>query len=153
MLPFEIFRSRNFASATSRRFFLYGGLSVASRSSSSSSCSRSAATGRWPPGLSLLPLSILMFLLAQRFGALADRFGPRLFMGIGPIVAAAGLLLLRSLGTHPRYVTDVLPGVCCSALGLAITVAPLTAAVLGARRRRTRVSRRASTTRSRGSPG
>jgi hypothetical protein len=79
-----------------------------------------------------MPISILVFLLARRFGALADRLGPRLFMGFGPIVAAAGLLLLVGVGAHAHYATDVLPGVTLLALGLAITIAPLTAAVLGA---------------------
>jgi MFS family permease len=81
-------------------------------------------------GLSLLPLSIITFFLAKRFGALADRYGPRLFMGIGPLVAGAGLLLLLRLGVHPRYITDVFPAAILLGLGLGITVAPLTAAVL-----------------------
>lgn len=83
-------------------------------------------------GLALLPMSLLTFLLAKRFGALADRFGPRLFMGAGPIIAGIGALLLLGLTAHPRYVSDVLPGVSLFALGLAMTVAPLTATVLGA---------------------
>jgi predicted MFS family arabinose efflux permease len=71
-----------------------------------------------------------MFALSRRFGALADRFGPRLFMGAGPIVAAAGLMLLLGLGEHVSYFTDLLPGVLVFSLGLSITVAPLTATVL-----------------------
>jgi EmrB/QacA subfamily drug resistance transporter len=81
-------------------------------------------------GLSLLPLSIITFFLARRFGALADRYGPRLFMGVGPLISAAGLLLLLGLGVHPRYLTDVFPAAVLLGFGLAITVAPLTAAVL-----------------------
>jgi MFS family permease len=80
----------------------------------------------------MLPLSILMFLLARRFGALADRFGPRLFMGLGPIVCALGLLLLLRVGRHPNYLADILPGVFLLGLGLSVTVAPLTATVLSA---------------------
>jgi hypothetical protein len=53
-------------------------------------------------------------------------------MGIGPIVAAAGLLLLAAMGTHPQYGTNVLPGVVLLGIGLSITVAPLTAAILSA---------------------
>jgi MFS family permease len=78
----------------------------------------------------MLPLSIVTFFLARRFGALADRFGPRLFMGGGPLVAAAGLLLLRGIGVHPHYLTEIFPAALLLGLGLAITVAPLTAAVL-----------------------
>ncbi len=73
-----------------------------------------------------------MFLLSKRFGALADRFGPRLFMAGGPLVAAAGLLLLTRVGAGADYVTEVLPAVIVFGLGLSATVAPLTATVLGA---------------------
>ena len=71
-----------------------------------------------------------MFVLSRRFGALADRFGPRLFMGVGPLVAAAGLLLLQRVDTQVHYLSDVLPGLLVFSLGLSMTVAPLTAAVL-----------------------
>jgi EmrB/QacA subfamily drug resistance transporter len=81
-------------------------------------------------GLVTLPVTIVMFLLSRRFGALADRLGPRLFMGIGPLVAAAGVLLLLRVGRHVSFWTDLLPGLVVFALGLTITVAPLTAAVL-----------------------
>jgi MFS family permease len=81
-------------------------------------------------GLALLPVTIVMFFLSRRFGALADRFGPRLFMGAGPLVAAVGLLLFQRVGAHINYASDVLPGQLLFSLGLAMTVAPLTAAVL-----------------------
>src|SRR5688572_311523 len=71
-----------------------------------------------------------MFALSSRFGALADRYGPRLFMGAGPLIAAAGILLLLRTGLDTSYVTDVLPAVLVFSLGLTMTVAPLTAAVL-----------------------
>ena len=71
-----------------------------------------------------------MFLLSRRFGALADRLGPRLFMGAGPLVAAAGLLLFQRVGVHVDYLTDLLPALLVFSLGLSMTVAPLTAAVL-----------------------
>jgi MFS family permease len=71
-----------------------------------------------------------MFLLSRRFGALADRYGPRLFMGVGPLVAAVGLLLLLGTGIDTSYARDVLPALAVFALGLSATVAPLTAAVL-----------------------
>ena len=71
-----------------------------------------------------------MFVLSSRFGALADRIGPRLFMGGGPLVAGAGMLVLLSFGAKVDYLTQVLPGVLLFSLGLSITVAPLTAAIL-----------------------
>jgi hypothetical protein len=82
-------------------------------------------------GASTMPMTLLLLLLAKRFGALGDRVGPRAFMGVGGLLAGAGLLLLSRLGAHPAYIPDVLPGVMVFGLGLAVTVAPLTAAVLG----------------------
>jgi sugar phosphate permease len=81
-------------------------------------------------GLATLPTTLLMFALSRRFGALADRVGPRLFMGGGPLVAACGLLLFQRVTLKVGYVSEVLPAVLVFALGLSMTVAPLTAAVL-----------------------
>src|SRR5204863_1962447 len=63
-------------------------------------------------------------------GRLADRFGPRLFMGGGPLVAAAGLALMLRLDAGLDYATDLLPALVVFSLGLSCTVAPLTATVL-----------------------
>ncbi len=131
MLPFGIFRARNFAVGNLTTFFLYGGLSIVTFFL----IVFLQQVGGYSPlaaGLATLPISILMFLLARRFGALADRFGPRLFMGIGPIVTAAGLVLLLRVGLRPGYVQDVLPGVFVLGVGLSMTVAPLTSTVLSA---------------------
>jgi hypothetical protein len=81
-------------------------------------------------GLATLPTTLVMFALSRRFGALADRHGPRLFMGLGPIVAGVGLLLLLRVGIHVDYLTQVLPALLTFSVGLSMTVAPLTAAVL-----------------------
>jgi hypothetical protein len=78
----------------------------------------------------MLPVTVVMFLLSKRFGSLADRYGPRLFMGGGPLVGAVGLLLFQRVGAHVSYVSDVLPPLLVFSLGLSMTVAPLTAAVL-----------------------
>ena len=53
-------------------------------------------------GLTTLPVTVIMFAFSRRFGALADRYGPRLFMGAGPLLAAAGILLLLRVGMIPR---------------------------------------------------
>jgi MFS family permease len=66
----------------------------------------------------------------MRFGALADRYGPRFFMGVGPIVASVGLALLTRLEPEHEYVVDLLPPLLIFAVGLSMTVAPLTATVL-----------------------
>jgi MFS family permease len=81
-------------------------------------------------GLATLPVTVVMFFLSRRFGALADRFGPRFFMGAGPLIAAVGLLLFQNTGVNVDYLSEVLPPLLIFALGLSMTVAPLTAAVL-----------------------
>ena len=83
-------------------------------------------------GTALLPITFLMLVFSARAGALAQRIGPRLPMTVGPLLAAAGTLLLLRVGPSASYLADVLPGVTVVGAGLALTVAPLTATVLGA---------------------
>jgi MFS family permease len=71
-----------------------------------------------------------MFALSKRMGRLADRFGPRLFMGFGPLIAAAGLALMLRMGSNLDYASDLLPALLVFSVGLSLTVAPLTATVL-----------------------
>jgi hypothetical protein len=71
-----------------------------------------------------------MFLLSRRFGALSDRYGPRLFMSVGPLLVASGFVLLLRLDATTSYLTDLAPALLLYSLGLAVTVAPLTATVL-----------------------
>jgi MFS family permease len=75
-------------------------------------------------------VTLVAFALSRRFGAIADRYGPRLLMGVGPLVAAGGILLLLGTGIDTSYLADVLPALLLFGLGLSMTVAPLTAAVL-----------------------
>ncbi len=72
-----------------------------------------------------------MILLSSRAGALSDRFGPRLFMTLGPLLMAAGSLLLLTVSAPFDYAVQMLPGLLLFGVGLATTVSPLTAAVLG----------------------
>jgi hypothetical protein len=81
-------------------------------------------------GTATLPVTIVMFALSGRFGALADRHGPRLFLAAGPLIAAAGLLLMQRVDAGADYVSQLLPALLVFALGLSMTVAPLTATVL-----------------------
>jgi EmrB/QacA subfamily drug resistance transporter len=131
MLPVGMFSSRNFSVGNLATLCLYGALNV---TTFFLVVFLQQVAGYRPlvAGLTLLPVSIIIFLSAKRFGALADRFGPRLFMGVGPLVVSAGLLLLMRLGAHPHYASGVLPGVALLGIGLAVTIAPLTAAVLSA---------------------
>jgi EmrB/QacA subfamily drug resistance transporter len=81
-------------------------------------------------GVALLPLTLVMLVLSSRSGRLATRIGPRLQMSVGPVVVGAGLALLARVTTDSSYVTGVLPAVLVFGLGLAVTVAPLTATAL-----------------------
>jgi Major Facilitator Superfamily len=74
--------------------------------------------------------TLMMFLLSRRFGALADRYGPRWFMCVGPLLVACGFLALLRLDADTSYLTDLVPALLVYSLGLAMTVAPLTATVL-----------------------
>ena len=129
MLPLSLFRRRNFAVGNASTLLVYAALGGATFFIS---LYLQEVAGYSPidAGLALLPITLVMFALSRRFGALADRYGPRLFMGAGPVVAGLGLLWFVGLGAHISYVRDVLPGATIFAFGLAITVAPLTAAVL-----------------------
>jgi EmrB/QacA subfamily drug resistance transporter len=129
MMPLHLFAVRNFAVGNLTTLAMWGGLAVATFFL----VVFLQQVGGYTPiaaGLSLLPITLIMFTLSRRFGALAARLGPRRFMSAGPILAAAGLLLFARAGAHPSYVTVILPGVLVFGLGLASTVAPLTATVL-----------------------
>ena len=130
MMPLQLFAVRNFAVGNATTLAMYGGLGV---STFFLVVFLQQVAGYTPleAGLALLPITLVIFALSRRFGALADRLGPRLFMSGGPVLAGIGLLLLTRIDAHPDYVTTILPGVLVFALGLAATVAPLTAAVLG----------------------
>jgi MFS family permease len=93
---------------------------------------QSGAVGYTPARASLvfLPISAVMFFLAARFGRLADRHGPRLYLTAAPLVMALGFALLATVtSTNPLA---PLPGVLVFSLGLAILVAPITATALKA---------------------
>jgi EmrB/QacA subfamily drug resistance transporter len=129
MLPLTLFRRRNFSAGNIETLSMYAGLSILFFFLTIFL----QQIGGYTPlqsGLATLPATVVMFLLSKRFGALADRFGPRLFMGAGPLVAACGLLLFQRVGVRVNYLTEVLPGILVFSLGLSMTVAPLTAAVL-----------------------
>ncbi|MFJ7622677.1 MFS transporter [Rhodococcus erythropolis] len=82
-------------------------------------------------GVATVPITLALLLLSSRAGSYAQTHGPRLPMTVGPAVAAVGLVLMTRIGPDASYLTVVLPGVLVFGLGLAVMVAPLTAAVLG----------------------
>jgi predicted MFS family arabinose efflux permease len=130
MLPLSLFRVRNFAWGNLATLAIYAGLSV---STFILTITLQQVGGFTPlqASLAMLPVTVVMFALSSRFGALAGKIGARFFMTLGPITAAIGFLLMLSLQPQVHYVTELLPGVLVFALGLAMTVAPLTSAVLG----------------------
>jgi EmrB/QacA subfamily drug resistance transporter len=131
MLPLELFGSARFTATNLVTFVMYGALGGV-LFLLPVTLQQVAGYSPLAAGVSLLPLTVLMLLLSSRSGALAARIGPRLQMSVGPIVAGAGLALFVRLGSGGDYLTRVLPAVAVLGLGLAMTVAPLTATVLGA---------------------
>lgn len=131
MLPLRLFAARNFAAGNLATFAVYAALGLVGFVVAIF-LQQVAGYSATQAGLALLPSTVVSMLLAARFGALAGRFGSRWFMTVGPLVAAAGMVALMSTDAHARYVTQVLPGIVLFGVGLAVTVAPLTAAVLGA---------------------
>jgi EmrB/QacA subfamily drug resistance transporter len=131
LVPPALFRDRTFTVVNLQTVLLYGALGV---SFFLVSYELQVATG-WSAlqaGVALLPATVLMLLLSASSGALAQRIGPRLQLTVGPILAAAGLLLLARIGESASWVTDVLPGAVVFGLGLVTFVAPLTATVMAA---------------------
>jgi EmrB/QacA subfamily drug resistance transporter len=131
MLPLSLFRERNFTIGNVTTLAMYAGLAgmmflLGIYVQQVAGYSATAA------GASFLPVTALMFALSRRFGALADRYGPRAFMCAGPVVAGAGMLLMMRVDARADYLTQLLPALVVFGLGLALTVAPLTAAVLSA---------------------
>jgi EmrB/QacA subfamily drug resistance transporter len=129
MLPLELFKVRNFTVANASTLAVYAGLYG---SSFFLSIFLQQVGGYRPliAGLATLPITVVMFVLSPRFGALASGVGPRLPMSVGPVIAGVGLLLMLRIDSDAAYLSDVLPALLPFSLGLAMTVAPLTATVL-----------------------
>ena len=131
ILPLDLFRSRNFSAGNLATLFVYAALSL-NGFVLAVYLQQGAGLSATLAGLASLPTTLLMIALSSRSGALAGRFGPRLFMAVGPIVMAVGALLLLLVGDDFDYWWQVLPAMIVFGLGLAATVSPLTAAILGA---------------------
>jgi EmrB/QacA subfamily drug resistance transporter len=129
MLPLGLFRRRNFAIGNVETFSMYAGLGLLFFFLVLF-LQQVAGWSALAAGTASLPVTVVMFLFSTRFGMLADRHGPRFFMGVGPLVAALGLAWFLRLDADVDYLTDLLPGLLVFALGLSMTVAPLTATVL-----------------------
>lgn len=131
MIPLGLFAVRNFSIGNVSTTLVYGALSLGGFLITVF-LQEVAGFSATAAGLAFLPMTLISIALSSFFGALAGKYGPRLFMGLGPIVGGIGyLLLMFGIGDDVNYWTQVLPGVVVFALGLTMTVAPLTAAILG----------------------
>lgn len=131
LMPLWLFRVRDFGWGNLATLFVYAALSlngfvVGVYLQQGAGLSATAA------GLASLPMTILMILLSSRAGGWAGRWGPRIFMTIGPLIMAVGALMLLTVNATFDYWAQVLPAMIVMGLGLSLTVAPLTAAILGA---------------------
>jgi EmrB/QacA subfamily drug resistance transporter len=129
MLPLRLFRLRNFSVTNVETLSVYGGLSGLS-TFLTLYLIEFAGYSALHAGLSLLPITLVMFFLSPRMGRLSMRHGPRLFMSLGPIVAGVSVLAYTRLPQHVDYWVDILPALLVFSLGLSLTVAPLTTTVL-----------------------
>ncbi|MFI2075331.1 MULTISPECIES: MFS transporter [Streptomyces] len=129
MLPLEIFRVRQFSAINVVTVFVYAAFS----GFFFLSVLQLQVVLGWSAleaGTALLPTTVLMLMLSARSGRVAQRVGARLPLTVGPLLCAAGLLLMTRVGAGARYWTDVLPALVVLGLGMVVLVAPLTATVL-----------------------
>jgi EmrB/QacA subfamily drug resistance transporter len=128
MLPLGIFSNRQFTVTNAVTFVVYAGLGGVLFLLPAM---LQVVNGYSPleSGIALLPLTAVMLAFSARSGRLAASIGPRLQMGVGPVVVGLGLALLTQAPDH-SYVTGALPALMVMAAGLTTTVAPLTATAL-----------------------
>ncbi|MBB5636891.1 EmrB/QacA subfamily drug resistance transporter [Pedobacter cryoconitis] len=133
MMPLNLFSNIIFSGTNLLTFFLYAGLGAGMLFLSLNMVQVQGYT-QLESGLTFLPFTIFMVVNARFAGSLADRYGPRLFLIAGPFLAGTGLLLLsyiRQTKGPSDYWTTFLPGILVFGFGMSLTVAPLTAAVMG----------------------
>lgn len=131
MLPLKLFAARNFAAGNLATLFIYAAFSLGPFAITIF-LQEYAGFPATLAGLATLPPTVMLVFLGSWFGSLSSRFGPRIFMTVGPIIVAVGYLLTLAVSPEVEYWTQFLPGIIVMGLGMAMTVAPLTAAILGA---------------------
>ena len=129
MLPLGLFKRRNFAFGNIETFVMYGGMG-ALFFFLTLFLQQVAGFDALEAGLATIPTTLVMFTFSRRAGRLADRYGPRFFMGGGPLIAACGLALMQRVGRGPRLLDRPAARAAGVLHGLVLTVAPLTATVL-----------------------
>ncbi len=130
MLPLGLFKSQNFSVGNVATFFIYAALALQGFLLVIFLQQVAGFTATLA-GLASLPVTIIMFFLSSRFGALSGKYGPRWFMAAGPVIAGLGTLYMSGVNMPANYWTELLPGILLFGLGLTVTVAPLTSAILG----------------------
>ena len=128
MLPFHLFRSRNFAAANLETFLVYAALY--GFFIYFTLYLQFLGFTPFQAGLLNIPVSAVMILLAARFGALADRRGPRLFLAAGPALLGVGTLVFLVVDEKSDLWTAGAASIALFSLGLAMLVAPITAVAL-----------------------
>lgn len=131
MLPLGVFRSRQFSgtnAATVANYIAIGAVFFFL----SLQLQEVLGYGALAAGAASFPATLIMLALSPQAGRLGQRIGSRLPMTVGPLVLAAGVVLLAGVDQGDGYVGSVLPGVLVVGAGMTIFVAPLTATVLGA---------------------
>ena len=131
MLPLRLFRERNFAGANMLTLLLYAALggSLFFLPLNLIQVQGYSATAA---GAALLPFIAIMFLLSRWAGGLIERFGSRLPLMIGPVIATTGFAMFALPSIDSSYWTAFFPAICVLGLGMSITVAPLTTTVMNA---------------------
>ena len=134
MMPLGLFRSRTFSGTNLLTLFLYSALTISTFFLSLNlvnvqGYSQSLA------GLAFTPFAVVLALFSRRAGALADRYGPRLPLIAGPALVGVSFVAFALVGITAgpaQYWWTFFPCVLLFGLGMAITIVPLTAAVMGA---------------------
>lgn len=130
MLPLTLFRARNFWAGNIATALIYGALSL-NFFALGIYLQQGAHLPATLAGLAAIPVTVIMILFSSTVGGLSGRYGPRLFMTIGPIIAGLGALLTLLIGDPFVYWWQVLPGLLVFGVGMTLTVSPLTSAILG----------------------
>lgn len=130
MMPLDLFRVGNFSWGNAATLLVYGALSL-SGFVIVVFLQEHAGYSATEAGIAMIPSTVVLVALSSTVGRWSGRLGPRLFMTAGPVVAGAGFVLMLGVGDEVDYWSQVLPGVLVFGLGLTLTVAPLTSAVLG----------------------
>ncbi len=146
LVPLELFRSRNFTVTNISTLVIYGALYVTFYFLTlflQGTLGYNAAAA----GIAGVPGTLFLVLFSTRFGKLAARYGPRMFMSVGPAIMALGVLWYTRVPAHSQawvlstgeggrilppvdYFTDFLPGLVLFGIGICIMVAPLTTALM-----------------------